>query len=404
MIYTETLKLRDQPTPEWIAAIRARYPVEKAIDNVLTRKLHNRNQSAAHKTDFDHLESRLISYLKNTTEQNDLLLTDLQRLTGGASKEQFTFNLTWNQNSGQRQTRKLMLRMDPAESVVETHRLREAQVLRAMWGEVPVPEVFWVEHSDEYLGHPFLIAAFVVGTVQPEGGGKVTGLGMSFEPTLRETLRDQFVRHLATIHTVDWRSKDLSAFDAPEAGTKQANEWSLGAWERIWQEDTMEAHPIMEQAAIWLKANMPVVDNPVIQHGDYRSGNFMYDHSQGDSKAKINAILDWELCHIGDFHEDIAYNRCKMLGTPDGKGGFRCSGLLYFDDFVEKYQTYSGYTVDMQRLKWYDIFTYYKMTSISCTSLRIAHAKKTHLDAMMNLIGGVGFLAASELARLLEKA
>ena len=397
MINTETLRLRDQPTAEWIASIRARYPVEAAIDNVLTRKLRNRTQTVAHQTNFADLESHLVTYLKNTTGQNDLQLTELQRLTGGASKEQFTFMLTWNQASGERTTRKLMLRMDPSESVVETHRLREAQVLRAMWGEVPVPEVFWVEHSDEFLGHPFLIAGFVVGTVQPEDGGKVTGLGMSFEPELRATLRDQFVRHLATIHTVDWRNKDLSAFDAPEAGTTQANEWSVGAWERIWQEDTMEAHPIMEQAAIWLKENMPVVENPVIQHGDYRSGNFMYD-----DKGQINAILDWELCHIGDFHEDLAYNRCKMLGTPDDKGGFRCSGLLYFDEFVEKYEAYTGFTVDRQRLKWYDIFTYYKMTSISCTSLRIAHAKKTHLDAMMNLIGGVGFLAASELSRLLE--
>lgn len=396
---TETLRLRDQPSAEWIAAIRARYPVETAIDNVLTRKLRNRTQTAAHQTNFEDLESRLVTYLKNTTGQNDLQLSDLKRLTGGASKEQFTFMLTWNQDSGERTTRKLMLRMDPSESVVETHRLREAQVLRAMWAEVPVPEVFWVEHSDEFLGHPFLIAGFVVGTVQPDDGGKVTGLGMSFEPELRATLRDQFVRHLATIHTVDWRNKDLSAFDAPAAGTTQANEWSVGAWERIWQEDTMEAHPIMEQAAIWLKENMPVVENPVILHGDYRSGNFMYDDN-----GQINAILDWELCHIGDFHEDLAYNRCKMLGTPDDKGGFRCSGLLYFDEFVEKYETYTGFTVDRERLKWYDIFTYYKMTSISCTSLRIAHAKKTHLDAMMNLIGGVGFLAASELARLLETA
>ena len=155
MINTETLRLRNQPTDEWIAAIRARYPVETAIDNVLTRKLRNRTQTAAHQTDFEHLESRLVSYLKTTTGQNDLQLAELKRLTGGASKEQFTFMLTWNQDSGERTTRKLMLRMDPSESVVETHRLREAQVLRAMWGEVPVPEIFWVEHSDEFLGHPF---------------------------------------------------------------------------------------------------------------------------------------------------------------------------------------------------------------------------------------------------------
>jgi aminoglycoside phosphotransferase (APT) family kinase protein len=403
MKITKTLELRSRPTPEWIETIRASYPIEKVLDGVLTVKLANRTRAQAHKTDFSEVEARLLGYLKSVTDQQDLVLENLKRLTGGASKEQFTFDLTWNRvagenPSGKRETRKLILRMDPSESVVETHRLREAQVLRAMWGEVPVPEVFWVDHTAESLGHPFLIAGFLEGIVQPEDGGKVTGLGMYFEPGLRDALQDQFVRHLATIHTVDWRNKDLSSYDAPEAGTRQANEWSLGLWERVWEEDTLEAHPVMEQALLWLKENMPVVDNPVIIHGDYRSGNFMYDDNQ-----QINAILDWELCHIGDFHEDLAYNRCKLLGTADGSGGVRCSGLLYFDEFVEKYQAYTGYTVDPKLLTWYDIFTHYKLASISCTGLRVAHERKTHLDAMMNLIGGLGFVGTSELQRLLDK-
>ncbi|HAD08358.1 MAG TPA: phosphotransferase family protein [Porticoccaceae bacterium] len=402
MAYTQTLKNRAQPSPAWIESVRANYPVESTLDDVLTTKLRNRTRTGAHKTDFEALEQRLIAYIKSVTGQSDARVSNLNRLTGGASKEQFTFDLTWNKNagedpSGERETRKLILRMDPAESVVETHRLREAQVLRAMWGEVPVPEVFWVEPSAEKLGHPFLIAGFLDGTVQPDDGGKVTGLGMYFEPRLREALKDQFIQHLAAIHTVDWRQKDLSAYDTPEAGTTQANEWSLGLWERIWQEDTLEAHPVMEQAAIWLKENMPVVDNPVIVHGDYRSGNFMYSDDEN-----INAILDWELCHIGDFHEDIAYNRCKMLGTPDGKGGVLCSGLAYYEEFVEKYEAYSGYRIDEKLLTWYDIFTHYKIGSISCTSLRVAHQRKTHLDAMMNLIGGLGYMGTSELQKLLD--
>lgn len=398
MSYTDTLAQRAQPSEQWIALIRERYPVERALDEVLTAKLRQRNNCENHCTDFAQLQTRLKDYLKFVTDQPDAQMANLKRLTGGASKEQFTFDLTWRQPEGDRQTRKLILRMDPAESIVETHRLREAQVLRAMWGKVPVPEVLWVDHTDQYLGHPFLIAAFLEGTVQPEDGGKVTGLGMYFEPTLREALKDQFVRHLATIHTTDWRQEDLSAYDAPEPGTTQANEWSLGLWERIWQEDALEAHPVMEQAATWLKANMPVVDNPVIVHGDYRSGNFMYTEDR-----KINAILDWELCHIGDFHEDLAYNRCKMLGTADGKGGVRSSGLLYFDEFVEKYEAYTGYRVDEKLLTWYDIFTHYKVSSISCTGLRVAQQRKTHLDTMMNLIGGLGYVGTSELQRLLDK-
>ena len=406
MTYTNTLKNRAQPTPEWIADIKASYPLESCLDDILTKKLIKRSKNLEHLTDFSKLEPLLIAYLKQATGQKDLVLEKLKRLTGGASKEQFTFDLTWhrstdNNTPAQRETRTLILRMDPAESVVETHRLRESQVLQAMLGKIPVPEVFWVDPTGDHLGHPFLIAGFLNGIVQPEDGGKVSGLGMYFEPELREELKDQFVRHLATLHTTDWRKEDLSAYDLPEAGTKQANEWSLGLWERVWEEDSLEAHPIMTQANLWLKENMPVVDNPVLVHGDYRSGNFMYLESE-NSDAQINAILDWELCHIGDFHEDLAYIRCKMLCTPDGKGDTLCSGLMYFDELVEKYETYTGFTVDPKLLLWYDIFTYYKMGSISCTSLRVAHGKKTHLDAMMNLIGGIGFLGISELKHLLD--
>jgi aminoglycoside phosphotransferase (APT) family kinase protein len=400
MSYTKSLEHRTRPSSDWIKTIRTTYPVEQTLDEVLTTKLINRTSTGVHKTDFSELETRLIGYVKSVTGQNDAAIANLKRLTGGASKEQFTFDLTWHKTAGEnptgeKETRKLILRMDPSESVVETHRLREAQVLRAMWGEVPVPEVIWVDHTAASLGHPFLIAGFLEGTVQPDGGGRVTGLGMSFEPGLREA---QFVGHLASIHTVDWRRKDLTAYDSPRPGTTDANRWSLGLWERIWQEDTLEAHPVMENAAIWLKENMPTVDNPVIVHGDYRSGNFMYD-----DKQKINAILDWELCHLGDFHEDLAYNRCKMLGTPDGKGGVRCSGLMYFDEFIEKYEACTGFTVDQDLLTWYDIFTHYKIGSISCTGLRVAHQQKTHLDAMMNLIGGLGFVGTSELQKLMDK-
>ncbi|MGK2915498.1 MAG: phosphotransferase family protein [Porticoccaceae bacterium] len=397
--YTKTLSLRANPTEDWIAAIRRDYPVESALDEVLTRKLRNRSRTAAHKTDVDELYRRLLAYLQRATGQDDIQLAKLKRLTGGASKEQFTFDLSWRRETGIRETRKLILRMDPSESVVETHRLREAQVLRAMWGEVPVPEVFWVDDSGETLEHPFLIAGFLTGTVQPEGGGKVTGLGMHFEPGLRAALKDQYVRHLATIHTLDWRAKDLSAYDKPEPGTKQANEWSLGLWQRIWQEDALEAHPVMESAALWLKENMPVVENPVIVHGDYRSGNFMYSDNQ-----RINAILDWELCHLGDFHEDLAYNRCELLGTADGAGGTLACGLLHFEELLEKYQACSGFEVRRERLFYYDVFTHYKMAAISATGLRVAHGRKTHLDAMMNLIGGLGYYATAKLRQLLDSA
>ncbi|TAL05746.1 MAG: phosphotransferase family protein [Porticoccaceae bacterium] len=399
-VHTPTQRLRATPTADWIAAIRARFPVESHLDEVLTRKLENRAHPAEHRTDFDNLAERLGTYLRRVTGQPDLELARLARLSGGASKEQFTFDLTWRQDDGTRAKRKLILRMDPSESIVETHRLREAQLLRAMWGEVPVPEVLWVDATPASLGHPFLIAGFLEGTVQPEGGKKASGLGMYFEPRLRDGLKDQFVRHLARIHTVDWRNRDLSSYDRPEPGTVQGNAWSLGVWERVWHEDTLEAHPILEYAADWLKRNMPVVEHPVVVHGDYRSGNFMYTDD-----LRINAVLDWELAHIGDHHEDLSYTASEILGCPDDSGTLLVSGLLPRAEFLARYSDYSGLPVDEGKLFYFDVLNAYKMAVIAvATSLRTAHGRRTHLDAMMNLLSGFGYISISVLQRLLDDA
>ena len=58
--YTPAQRLRAAPTPAWIATIRARFPVERSIDEVLTRKLENRARPAEHRTDFGQLAARLV--------------------------------------------------------------------------------------------------------------------------------------------------------------------------------------------------------------------------------------------------------------------------------------------------------------------------------------------------------
>lgn len=130
--YTPTLAERTQPSERWIEQMRANYPVERAIDEVFTRKLHNRLKPVEHTMDFSKLQEPLLTFLQGETGQSDIEIAKLKRLSGGASKEQFTFELTWQPKPGQRETTPLMIRMDPTESIVETHRLRECQVLRAM--------------------------------------------------------------------------------------------------------------------------------------------------------------------------------------------------------------------------------------------------------------------------------
>lgn len=399
--YTNTLAQRANPGEAWIQTIRKRFPVENSIDEVFTRKLHNRNKSTEHSMDFGRLPELLSEFIKQETQQDDILVENLHRLSGGASKEQFTFDLTWQPDGAQtRKKQRLMVRMDPTESIVETHRVREWQILRAMHGLVPVPKVLWLDADGKHLGHPAMIAEFLEGTVRPESKEeKMSGVGMYFPAELRDVLKGQFVEILTKIHHLDWKKKDLSAFDVPESNSTQANEWALNLWQRAWEEDTIHAHPIMEQAAVWLRENMPVLENPVIVHGDYRSGNFMYDDN-----LQINAIFDWELAYLGDYHDDLAWATLTLFGGADEQGNGLASGMMPVDEFLDSYEQLSGFKVDRKRLFYFHLFSYYKISVIAAaTSVRVAYGKKTHLDAMMNLASGLGYVGISELNRMLEQ-
>jgi aminoglycoside phosphotransferase (APT) family kinase protein len=397
--YTLTQRLRATPTDAWIREIRARFPVEAALDEVMTRKLENRRKGLEHVIDFSGLGERLTGYLRKATGQPALALAHLKRLSGGASKEQFTFDLTWKDDRGATVTRPMILRMDPAESIVETHRLREAQVLRAMVGQVPVPEVLWVDPDPDALGHPFLIAGFLEGTVQPEGAKKASGVGVLFPERYRKALASQFVSHLAAIHTLDWRQHDLSSFQKPAPATDEGTRWTLGLWERVWQEDTFEAHPVMEYAAGWLRRNLPVTANPVVVHGDYRSGNFMFTPD-----LRINAILDWELAHLGDYHEDLSWVSMTLTGAIDDDGTRLASGMIPRELFFERYQELTGFPIDRKKIAYFDVFNAYKLGLITmATSLRAAYGRRTHLDAMMNLLAGMGYICVATVQALLEQ-
>jgi aminoglycoside phosphotransferase (APT) family kinase protein len=217
----------------------------------------------------------------------DVEVGALVRAPGGASKENFFFDVS----SG----RSLLLRLDPGESIVETHRQREFEVLRAVHGVVPAPAIVAVDPDGSRLGRPSMVMERVAGRSQPEVGGRPSGVGIAFEPELRERLAAQFHDALVRLHAFDWRTSDLSAFDTPRPGTNEAAAWSFAWWHRVWEEDRLEDHPVMVLAAEWLREHLPPADRIVLVHGDYRSGNFLYDDG-----GRITAILDWELAHLGD--------------------------------------------------------------------------------------------------------
>jgi aminoglycoside phosphotransferase (APT) family kinase protein len=392
---------KQTPTEKWIKELRRRFPCERVIDDVLTRKLQRRARGPYRIKTLAEIEQRLRTFLATDIGQAPRI-ENLRRLPGGASKEQFVFNAVYRNRSGAETTDRLVLRLDPAESVVETSRLREAQLMRALASVVPVPPVPWVDPTGDRLGQPGLITRFVNGVAKPtrKKSGSVTGIGISFDREWRERLKRPFVEHLARIHRFDWRSADLSAFDPPPEKSALGLERTLNWHERVWEEDCLEPEPLMEVAAQWLRDNMPPIDRVCVVHGDYRSGNFLFDEDSGE----ITAVLDWEMGLLGDYHHDLAYTAQPNAGCFDTDGEFLVAGLLPKDEFYSLYTEISGLPVDPRRIEYYEILNARHCTiSSHATAPRVALGGKTHQDILCVYLSAIGPSFLEDLRARLER-
>lgn len=324
------------------------------------------------------------------------IIKGLRRLGGGASKEQFVFDLY-----GHGHRRRCVLRMDPLGSAVETDRLREFEVLEAMQGIVPAPRPLWVETDGEQLGAPALIMEFANGVTKPcdlGSGGNVSGLGILLGPEWRAALGPQFLEQIVAIHGFDWRSSNLSSFQVPDAEPSQAARWQANWWARVWRDGMVEPMPMASLVENWLLDNLPAATELVLVHADYRTGNYLFD----EEEKRITAVLDWELAHIGDYHEDLGWTVQRVFGVA-ADGSFYVTGLFEREEFLDRYEQMSGRKVNRKTLHFYEVVAAYKcLAIILARGMQVSVEALNHQDILMTWLAAAGHIFHSELCRLLE--
>jgi aminoglycoside phosphotransferase (APT) family kinase protein len=193
----------------------------------------------------------------------------------------------------------------------------------------------------------------------------------------------------------------MSSFDRPEVGTTQSAAWQVNRARRVWEEDRGEDLPILEVAINWLERNLPELDHAGIVHGDYRSGNFLFDERTG----RFTAVLDWERGYIGDRHRDLAWSTTRSVGhlAEDGKTFLVC-GLMPLEEFYAAYEERSGLSVDRKRLRFYEILNrFQQVETLLATSYRVVRLGKSHQDILVARIEGAAYLIAEELRAALEE-
>jgi aminoglycoside phosphotransferase (APT) family kinase protein len=368
--------------------------MEHAYAALMDRRVADRELPAYSARDTAEVAEALHVFF--ASERPGSLVEGVRRMGGGASKEQFFFTLTGADGIAHG----YVMRMDPLAGINETDRRREYEVLNAMQGLVPAPRPIWLDPDGAQFGQPAVIMEFVAGVTKPsEGSHKVSGLGTSLGDRLRGLLKQQFLDHLVTIHAFDWRNADLPSYEAPTDDPKQAARWSFNYWRRIWEIAKSEERPIFSLATQWLGENLPECRELVLTHGDYRTGNYLFDESTG----RITAILDWELARIGDFHEDLAWVLMQLFGVIEN-GIFRASDLYEREEFITAYERASGRTVDRRVLHYYDLMASWKCYIIIASGLQVARDQHNHQDVLMTFLAAAGVVFAGDFCRLLPMA
>jgi len=395
---------RTRPSEAFIASVRQRFPVEREIDRILTRKMERRSGPGYTPIAITTLVDGLQSLIRSNID-TPFTLSNVRWLTGGASKIQVAFDLEWQGRDGDHpQTTSMVLRMEPPESVVETSRVREFELIEALRDIVPVPPCYWVDPNGRHLPHPALVYGFVDGVTRPTNlpSTQVTGIGLNYGPELRQVLASQFLDQIGRVHRQGGEVAHLLPhFDEAVPGTDEATLRQVNWWRRVWEEDREADDPLMEYAYQWLVANAPVLDHVSIVHGDCRNGNFLFD----ENSRRITAWLDWELAYLGDRHQDLAWSMQNAFRhrSEDGRHDL-IAGLLPEEEYLAQYEARSGLRVDRKRLNYFRVLVSYMSVAICAgTGYRVARGGKTHQDIVVSWLAMVSYPLTEQMRVTIEE-
>ena len=295
---------------------------------------------------------------------------------------------------GDGSTRDLILRLGPDYGLFAPYQTApQVLSLQSLEGSaVPVPHVFW--HSDDasILGAPFLFCEKAPGeAVVPW----VSPTAPALEDGYRIRLAEQFIDRLAALHRVAWQTKPIAKMAEVANHVTAANAalQNVEHWETQIKRWAMRPYPLAEWGIRWLKHHAPVAPFVAIVHGDYRTGNFL------ERDGQITSILDWELAHLGDPHEDLGWASLPMY-----MGGSKLICRLAEPGwFYARYSEMVGFEVSMESVRYYQALSLLKLAATHMAAAR-CFEKGRFNDMRMPAMGSQIATCLRQMAKTIESA
>lgn len=236
---------------------------------------------------------------------------------------------------------------------------REHRILSALGATaVPVPRVVCMVDDVEVIGAPFYVMHWVDGSVidTPATAAEVL-------PTddLRRRAAEGLVDGLAILHLLNVKASPLADLGPHEDYLAR----QIERLRKTWEHNKTRELPIVEELATDMMANRPEQSHTGFVHSDYRLGNTIVD-----ANGRLAAILDWELCAIGDVLVDVGLLVNSWDEPHDPSPGVwmheaptRIGGFPDRKQIVERYSQRTGFQV--HDLDYYRAFGYWKICVIA---------------------------------------
>lgn len=309
----------------------------------------------------------------------------IRRHSEGFSWETYTLTLRFEDpDTGGLARRGFAVRREPEDGLVAPYdtvgqyRLHEAVLAH---GGVPMPRLLALELDRSVLGMPFYAMERLEGSVP------VPNEPLPFASEAeRESVGHQFVDVLARIHDVDWRAEGLR-FPRVPASPDRAPHEAIEQWEEYYELSRLVEVPVLRAAILWLRANVAGSGRLALCHGDYRLGNFMV------RDGRIVGIFDWELGHVGDPVEDLAWS-----AMPAFRGrSRRASGLLATEELVQRYADATGLRAEPDAMRFWTVLGQVKAAAIFLRGCR-AFEERRATDVRLGALGYRCLYVVRELA------
>jgi aminoglycoside phosphotransferase (APT) family kinase protein len=232
---------------------------------------------------------------------------------------------------------------------------REHRIISGLQtSSVPVAPALGFCDDLEVNGAPFYVMRYVDGNVVRDLDEATSTLTVQARGNASRSLVDT----MATIHAVDLGASGLAELGRHEGYIAR----QLKRWYGQWNQGKTRELAAVDRVHDALAAHIPEQGPATIVHGDYRLDNCMVDDD-----GNIIAVLDWEICTLGDPLADLGLLQVYWTGPDDGASAWdgtatSAEGFWNRADLVTRYAEVSGR--DVSQLDFYVAFAYWKLACI----------------------------------------